>query len=486
MQAMQLKGDFFDLFADELDGTVSVMLFGTSSFFHANATVFGDNVISVSVGGNAINLSDYGTDVFEYMQDISTLDADQSLICTYWNFTMGSWAQDGCRAETVNATHTRCICRHLTNFASIVTLESGGGAGNGDGGENGTNPNGGTLSSTDAYTLGVISYIGVSLSTAACIVMLVALATGWTRLRVYQKLIAPLSVFLVVTQLLFITAAGSDTLVEATGVSDSCRVVAALLHYMVLATFALFCCEASELYFNFVRVFGAGETQRFRVQTYVAVVLLLPLIIVLIGVLGYEDDYGTTEYCWLRNESTAAYLLWVPMGVMLLINLTIMVRVLRNISQHAATSEVNVKLLALGFLSFSALLGVGWVCGLLAAALDSVALQYLFAIFSTFQGVAIFVFYFLRDRGFRRYVSIVWCDARLRRKLPNHHVGFSDVLTISSAATDSSQVRSSTAENGMPSRAKHGPPLGSPVLIRQQSVLNSLSTLSPSSHETEF
>ena len=41
--------------------------------------------------------------------------------CVYWDFDVSDWSSDGC-VTVVNASTTTCRCRHLTNFAVLVSL----------------------------------------------------------------------------------------------------------------------------------------------------------------------------------------------------------------------------------------------------------------------------------------------------------------------------------------------------------------------------
>ena len=41
--------------------------------------------------------------------------------CVYWDYLTNGWASDGCSVVSTNATHTRCQCNHLTNFALVMT-----------------------------------------------------------------------------------------------------------------------------------------------------------------------------------------------------------------------------------------------------------------------------------------------------------------------------------------------------------------------------
>lgn len=44
-----------------------------------------------------------------------------STLCSYWNFDLGNWSQDGCRFEHVlEDGRILCSCDHFTNFAMLM------------------------------------------------------------------------------------------------------------------------------------------------------------------------------------------------------------------------------------------------------------------------------------------------------------------------------------------------------------------------------
>ena len=41
-------------------------------------------------------------------------------VCVFWDYTTLAWSNAGCRLVGTNATHSRCECNHLTNFALLM------------------------------------------------------------------------------------------------------------------------------------------------------------------------------------------------------------------------------------------------------------------------------------------------------------------------------------------------------------------------------
>lgn len=119
----------FNEFANIKNGsnqqTVIFILYKETKFFRRRLT---DNrrtssrlsslVIAGSVKGFSVtNLSDPVKIALE-----STLDGDKnSTLCSFWNFSIGNWSQEGCRFDRVLPDgRLLCNCDHLTNFAMLL------------------------------------------------------------------------------------------------------------------------------------------------------------------------------------------------------------------------------------------------------------------------------------------------------------------------------------------------------------------------------
>ncbi|CAB3990694.1 neurogenic locus Notch -like [Paramuricea clavata] len=69
-----------------------------------------------------------------------------STLCSYWNFTLGNWSQEGCMFQKVFSDgRILCNCNHLTNFAMLMDIKP-------------------AVTTKHERILGVISYVGCALS----------------------------------------------------------------------------------------------------------------------------------------------------------------------------------------------------------------------------------------------------------------------------------------------------------------------------------
>jgi hypothetical protein len=298
-----LNSGLFRRYSTSIQGSVSGVWYRNSALFPSTTTVLQDSVFSVRVPGLPDTL-DLGIDAVELqMPQPTNLSLETALVCSYWDFKARDWRSQGCRTTIVEA-YITCHCRHLTNFAVIVTLRPASDDGIAGGNKSSSDS---PTSAADTQRLAVISYLGVVLSCCALFLLEVALLTAWCRLRIYQQLVAVLSPVLITTQLLFVLGAGHAS--GSDDVSRSCKATAGTLHFLLMLTFALFLCEALELHINFVRVFTDRYNEMNRFRNYIVGSLGFALLIVLVGALGFPEDYGTADYCWLKRDSTASYLL---------------------------------------------------------------------------------------------------------------------------------------------------------------------------------
>lgn len=74
-------------------------------------------VISASLGkGRHIQLSQPIRMILKHLRTKNVSNP----ACVFWNYIDHAWSEDGCTVEYTNATHTVCMCNHLTNFALLI------------------------------------------------------------------------------------------------------------------------------------------------------------------------------------------------------------------------------------------------------------------------------------------------------------------------------------------------------------------------------
>ena len=102
----------------------------------------------------------------DYCNQFSKIEASQYsflnigilILCSDSRLVNGRWNTKGCERNNSlsNSTHTVCECTHLTNFAILLSSQP-------------------IVGGVHAFVLGLIDYIGVSLSVLAMLATIVAL-----------------------------------------------------------------------------------------------------------------------------------------------------------------------------------------------------------------------------------------------------------------------------------------------------------------------
>ena len=110
--------------------------------------------------------------------------------------------------------------------------------------------------------------------------------------------------------------------------------------------------------------------------------------------------------CWFSNLTYFYASLIAPMGVMLLFNLLVLAVVTRSLhSKLGASPDFTLLNLMRIVVSLSLLVGATWVIGALLSFVDSLVLQYAFAIVNSLQGFMIFCANVLTSRDIRAKIS---------------------------------------------------------------------------------
>ena len=199
-----------------------------------------------------------------------------------------------------------------------------------------------------------------------------------------------------------------------------CSIIAALLHYFFLASFAWMFLEGFQIYKMLYKVFDTASKST-RSNNFL-LGYLLPLLIVLSSFLidvlhlhtsspGQEEEgdqsmcslpsawtsYGTQDYCWLRLDNHFVLSFIVPAVIVIASNIGFLLFALHSMLVHKfkpanQSSHDMVVSYMKGVGVLMALLGSTWVFGLLFLAFNSLFLAYSFTILNSLQGVGIFVF----------------------------------------------------------------------------------------------
>nr|XP_021543434.1 cadherin EGF LAG seven-pass G-type receptor 1 [Neomonachus schauinslandi] len=304
-------------------------------------------------------------------------------VCVFWNHSInvggtGGWSAKGCELLSRNRTHVSCQCSHMASFAVLMDVSRR---------EHG-----------EVLPLKIVTYAAVSLSLAALLVafiLLVLVRTLRSNLHgIHKNLIGALFF----SQLVFVIG------ITQTGNPFLCTVIAILLHYVYMSTFAWTFVEGLHVYrmLTEVRNIDAGP-----MRFYYVVGWGIPAIITGLAVGLDPQGYGNPDFCWLSLRDTLIWSFAGPIGTVIIVNTVIFVlsaKVSCQRKHHYYERKGVVSLLRTAFLLLG-LISATWLLGLLAVNSDSLAFHYLFAVFSGLQGLFVLLFHCVLNREVRKHLK---------------------------------------------------------------------------------
>ncbi|XP_068710318.1 adhesion G-protein coupled receptor D1-like isoform X2 [Montipora foliosa] len=326
--------------------------------------------------------------------------------CVFWRYSnrsndsAGVWSSEGCYkdAHLSNDQATVCRCNHLTHFAILMQVTD--------------DPEVIVLGKSHRKALEIITYVGCGLSLLGEVLTILTLTFLKLTRSETSMIHLNLVVALATAQIIFLTG------IEATQNKAACKIVAVLLHYFNLVSFTWMLTEGIWLYVMIVRVFENGHS---RIKKYCACAWGIPFVFVVITLSASFDGYGTETSCWLSVQKGTIWSFVVPVLLIAVANSIILGMVMREILRlNEPTTKENLKYQSVRSGVQSAivllpLLGITWIFGILTFNNETVAFQYLFALFNSLQGFFIFLFHCLLNSEVRRVFHSkkkIWSESR--------------------------------------------------------------------------
>ncbi|XP_036387094.1 cadherin EGF LAG seven-pass G-type receptor 2 [Megalops cyprinoides] len=312
-------------------------------------------------------------------------------ICVFWNHSIlvggtGGWSSKGCEVVFRNYTHISCQCYHMTSFAVLMDISR--------------RENGEIL----PVRLVTWSTVGVTLGflflTTLFLVCLRAMHCNKT------TIINNGATALFLSELIFILG------INQADNAFLCTVIAILLHFFYLCTFAWLFLEGLHVYrmLSEVRDVNYGP-----MRFYYTIGWGVPAFITGLAVGLDPEGYGNPDFCWLSMYDT---LIWSFAGPIALV-------VAMNIFLYILTSKASCSMRHQGFEKKEGpVSGLRTACGVLLLVTvtcllavlsvnsDSIIFHYLFAGFNCIQGPFIFFFRIIFNKEVR--TAIRYCCSRKR------------------------------------------------------------------------
>uniref|UniRef100_A0A8C9RNS3 G-protein coupled receptors family 2 profile 2 domain-containing protein n=1 Tax=Scleropages formosus TaxID=113540 RepID=A0A8C9RNS3_SCLFO len=318
----------------------------------------------------------------------------------------GGWDTSGCWRNSSSSIYTSCLCDHLTHFAALLDLSKS------------------AIAHKDEHILTFITYLGCGISSIFLGISVLTYTAFEALRRDYpSKILINLALALLGLNLDFLV----NSWMASLGISELCVLMAASLHYFLLASFTWMGLEAVHMYLSLVRVFSI------YVPSYLFKLCLLgwglPLLIVVLVLAVGKDAYGQDSNfpkpfddidCWFQDDVTFYVTVVAYVFLVLLCNSMVFIMVLYQIrilrAKEPAGSHGGILSNLRGAAGLSSLLGLTWTLAFFTWGPVKVPFLYLFSVLNTLQGFFIFLFYCLMKENVRRQWRIHLFGACCRLK----------------------------------------------------------------------
>ncbi|KAM8930807.1 cadherin EGF LAG seven-pass G-type receptor 3 [Pelodytes ibericus] len=308
-------------------------------------------------------------------------------LCVQWNQSTqvdppGSWTAKDCDLVYRNSTHVRCQCSQFGSFGVLM-----------DGSHR-------EQLEGDLETLAVVNYSLLSVSLASLLATF-SILTFLKGLKSNTRGIhSNISMALFFSELIFLLG------VNHTESEFLCTVIAILLHYFFLSTFAWLFVEGLHIYRMQTEVrninFGA-------MRFYYAIGWGVPAIITGLAVGLDPEGYGNPDFCWISIYDKLVWSFAGPVTVVILLN-GVMFLMVAKLSCSPGQKETKKKSVLMTLRSsFILLLFVSttWLFGLLAVNNSILTFHYLYAILCSLQGLGLLILFCVLNEEVREAWKVI-------------------------------------------------------------------------------
>uniref|UniRef100_A0A3B5BGE7 Probable G-protein coupled receptor 97 n=1 Tax=Stegastes partitus TaxID=144197 RepID=A0A3B5BGE7_9TELE len=360
----------------------AVLRFFSLSSDARKSIVLADEVVAIELGVPITNLTN--------PIEIGFRNVNPKTIptCHSWNGEgkKPNWTSDGCET-VVNGDNITCQCSHLTFFAVLLA------------------PPNETISSSDLNHLTIITQVGCGLS---MLFLSVALFIHFLYRRVTASQATSILIHLMVAIFLLNLTFLTNSYVAKLKNSGVCKLMGALMHYFMLATFTWFAAQAFHLC---LQLYTGGTIQiRYYMLKVCITAWMLPSIIVsallIAGKYGEQVIYtdnteDTVTMCWI-TDSDVHYI--VNIGYYALVFLFTFITLIIMLYWLYQFKKVNVQVNQNGksiatILGLCCMLGITWGFAFFAHGVLRIAAYYIFTILNSFHGFFLFIYYYNTSRS---------------------------------------------------------------------------------------
>ncbi|NXG94576.1 CELR1 protein, partial [Stercorarius parasiticus] len=302
-------------------------------------------------------------------------------VCVFWNHSItiggtGAWSSRGCELFSRNQSHIACQCNHITSFAVLMDI-----------------------SKREVGDDRLMSFEGFGFSRAWILSM------SFEHDSEHRQQMDPMlhCTEEPVTHQVVIQKSNSN-FPALSPLQFVCTVIAILLHYFYMSTFAWMFVEQLHIYRMLIEVRNINFG---HMRFYYVVGWGIPAIITGLAVGLDPQGYGNPDFCWLSVHDTLIWSFAGPIVIVVVINTVIFILAMKASCRRRQRSFEKTGVVSVLRTAFLLLLLISatWLLGLMAVNSDVMTFHYLFAIFSCLQGLFIFFFHCVFNKEVRKHLK---------------------------------------------------------------------------------
>ncbi|XP_056278326.1 cadherin EGF LAG seven-pass G-type receptor 3 [Pseudoliparis swirei] len=315
-------------------------------------------------------------------------------LCVQWNHSNqyeigGCWTVRDCMVVYRNTSHVRCQCQRLGTFGVLMDsshreqLEG------------------------DLETLAMVTYSSLCLSMLALLLTVLVLSCLRGLKSNIRSIHSNTAAAMFLSELVFLLG------VNQTEQQFLCTVVAILLHYFFMSTFAWMFMEGLHIY--------RMQTEQRNInygamRFYYAIGWGVPAIITGLAVGLDPEGYGNPDFCWISIYDKLIWSFAGPIAIVILMNGGIFMIVAKMSCNPSQKETKKLPVIATIRNAFLLLLVATscWLCGLMSVNNSILAFYYIFDVLCLVQGLSVMLVFTV----FNSEVKEAWSVACLGKKSP--------------------------------------------------------------------
>ncbi|XP_056241015.1 cadherin EGF LAG seven-pass G-type receptor 3 isoform X3 [Seriola aureovittata] len=315
-------------------------------------------------------------------------------LCVQWNHSSpyepgGCWTVRDCIVVYRNTSHVRCQCQRLGTFGVLMDSSQR------------------EQLEGDLETLALVTYSSLCVSMLALLLTVLVLSCLRGLKSNTRSIHSNTAAAMFLSELVFLLG------VNQTEQQFLCTVVAILLHYFFMSTFAWMFVEGLHIY--------RMQTEQRNInygamRFYYAIGWGVPAIITGLAVGLDPEGYGNPDFCWISIYDKLIWSFAGPIAIVILMNggiFMIVAKMSCNPSQKETKKLPVIATIRNAFLLLLVATST-WLCGLMAVNNSILAFYYIFDVLCLVQGLSVMLVFTV----FNSEVQEAWRVACLGKKSP--------------------------------------------------------------------